>query len=220
MHQDTYYKIYTTAQQYYATLVAVSKTKSIKDIQALYDLGQRDFGENYVQELVSKKKVLPQNVRWHFIGHLQTNKVKEIASFIHLIHTVDSYKLLKEIDKQAQKANKIIDCLLQISIAEEETKFGMNALELKELISTIQTFPLLHVRIVGLMGMSTFTTNESKIRKEFQTLKKTFDIYRNVQAKNYALHILSMGMSSDYVIALEEGSNMLRIGSLLFGKRN
>ena len=211
MHQDTYYKIYTTAQQYYATLVAVSKTKSIKDIQALYDLGQRDFGENYVQELVSKKKVLPQNVRWHFIGHLQTNKVKEIASFIHLIHTVDSYKLLKEIDKQAQKANKIIDCLLQISIAEEETK---------ELISTIQTFPLLHVRIVGLMGMSTFTTNESKIRKEFQTLKKTFDIYRNVQAKNYALHILSMGMSSDYVIALEEGSNMLRIGSLLFGKRN
>lgn len=220
MHQDTYYKIYTTAQQYHATLVAVSKTKSIKDIQALYDLGQRDFGENYVQELVSKKKVLPQNVRWHFIGHLQTNKVKEIASFIHLIHTVDSYKLLKEIDKQAQKANKIIDCLLQISIAEEETKFGMNALELKELISTIQTFPLLHVRIVGLMGMSTFTTNESKIRKEFQTLKKTFDIYRNVQAKNYALHILSMGMSSDYVIALEEGSNMLRIGSLLFGKRN
>ena len=217
---NTYNNICTTAQQSHATLVAVSKTKPIADIQALYNLGQKDFGENYVQELVNKKKELPQDIRWHFIGHLQSNKVKEIAFFIHLIHTVDSYKLLKEIDKQAQKANRIIDCLLQISIAEEETKFGMNALELKELISTIQTSPLLHVRIVGLMGMATFTTDASKIRKEFQLLKKTFDSYKNAQAKNYALHILSMGMSSDYAIALEEGSTMLRIGSLLFGKRD
>ena len=219
-NNDTYNNIFFLAQQSHATLVAVSKTKHIADIQALYNLGQKDFGENYVQELVNKKKELPQDIRWHFIGHLQSNKVKEIACFIHLIHTVDSYKLLKEIDKQAQKANRIIDCLLQISIAEEETKFGMNELELKELINTIQTSPLLHVRIVGLMGMATFTTDESKIRQEFQLLKKTFDTYRNVQAKNYALHILSMGMSSDYAIALEEGSTMLRIGSLLFGKRD
>lgn len=217
---DTYNNIFCLAQQYHATLVAVSKTKPIKDIQDLYNLGQRDFGENYVQELVNKKKELPHDVRWHFIGHLQSNKVKEIALFIHLIHTVDSYKLLKEIDKQAHKANRIIDCLLQIGIAEEETKFGMHEVELKELINTIQTSPLPHVRIVGLMGMATFTTDENKIRQEFQLLKKTFDTYKNVQAKNYALHILSMGMSSDYAIALEEGSTTLRIGSLLFGKRD
>ncbi len=217
---NTYHTICTTVQQHHATLVAVSKTKSLEDIQALYHLGQRDFGENYVQELIHKKNKLPQDIRWHFIGHLQSNKVKEIASFIHLIHTVDSYKLLKEIDKQAQKQNRVINCLLQINIASEETKFGMDALELKALINTIQTAPLLHIRIVGLMGMATFTTNENKIRQEFQLLKKTFDIYKKVQAKNYNLQILSMGMSSDYTIALEEGSTMLRIGSLLFGKRD
>jgi hypothetical protein len=193
-----------------ATLVAVSKTKPIEDIQALYDLGQRDFGENYVQELVDKYEALPKDIHWHFIGHLQSNKAKYIAPFVHLIHGVDSINLLKEINKQAVKNDRIIDCLLQVHIADEETKFGFSLHELDELHDLHE---LKNILVKGLMGMASFTDDESKIRKEFHSLKNIFD-------SNVQLSILSMGMSSDYKIALQEGSNMVRIGSLLFGERN
>jgi pyridoxal phosphate enzyme (YggS family) len=198
-----------------ATLIAVSKTKPIEDIQALYDLGQRDFGENYVQELVDKYNALPKDIRWHFIGHLQTNKVKYIAPFVYLIHGVDSEKLLVEINKQAKKNDTIINCLLQVHIAEEETKFGFDEAELKTLLSKIENnlIELNNVKIIGLMGMASFSGDKNKVRKEFEHLKKIADSYA-------ALSILSMGMSGDYHIAIEEGSNMVRIGSLLFGERN
>jgi PLP dependent protein len=205
-----------------ATLIAVSKTKPIGDIQTLYDLGQRDFGENYVQELVDKYEQLPKDIRWHFIGHLQSNKVKHIAPFVHLIHGVDSESLLKEINKQALKNNRVIDCLLQVHIAQEETKFGFDVHELNELSDTSASSvqELKNVRIIGVMGMASFTTNENLIREEFKNLKNIFD--QNVQCSilNIQYSILSMGMSSDYKIALQEGSNMVRIGSLLFGERN
>ena len=200
-----------------ALLVAVSKTKPIEAIQALYDLGQRDFGENYVQELVEKHEQLPKDIRWHFIGHLQSNKVKYIAPFVHLIHGVDSFNLLKEINKQALKNNRIIDCLLQIHIAKEETKFGFEAHELSELY---ELHELKNVNIIGLMGMASFTTDESLIRREFEELKKCFDANTQLSTFNFQLSTLSMGMSADYKIALEEGSTMVRIGSLLFGERN
>lgn len=204
------------------TLVAVSKTKPIEDIQALYDLGQRDFGENYVQELVEKYEQLPKDIRWHFIGHLQSNKVKYIAPFVHLIHGVDSFNLLKEINKQAVKNNRIIDCLLQVHIAKEETKFGFEAHELKQLhdTSTGSVHELKNVNIIGLMGMASFTTDKDLIRKEFAELKKCFDANTQLSTFNFQLSTLSMGMSSDYKIALQEGSTMVRIGSLLFGERN
>ena len=194
-----------------ATLVAVSKTKPVEDIQALYDLGHRDFGENYVQELVEKEAVLPKDIRWHFIGHLQSNKVKYIAPFVHLIHGVDSFNLLKEINKQAIKNNRVIDCLLQVHIAKEETKFGFDEHELSELH---QLHELKSIKIIGLMGMASFSDDKNLVRSEFNYLKKLYG------EKNIQYSILSMGMSSDYKIALEEGSNMVRIGSLLFGERN
>ncbi|MGG9972771.1 YggS family pyridoxal phosphate-dependent enzyme [Ferruginibacter sp. SUN002] len=204
-----------------ATLIAVSKTKPIEDIQALYDLSQRDFGENYVQELVDKAATLPKDIRWHFIGHLQSNKVKYIAPFVHLIHGVDSFNLLKEINKQAAKNDRVIDCLLQIHIAQEETKFGFG---IHELDGLHELHELKNIRIVGLMGMASFTSDETLIRKEFAYLKQLFDQLRTknheLRTKNYELTTLSSGMSSDYKIALEEGSNMVRIGSLLFGERN
>jgi len=200
-----------------ATLVAVSKTKPVEDIQALYDLGQRDFGENYVQELVEKEGMLPKDIRWHFIGHLQSNKVKYIAPFVHLIHGVDSFNLLKEINKQALKNNRVIDCLLQVHIAKEETKFGFDAHELNELH---ELHELKNILITGLMGMASFSDDTTLIRKEFHELKKTFAGKAQLQTENCKLKILSMGMSSDYKIALEEGSTMVRIGSLLFGERN
>lgn len=199
-----------------ATLVAVSKTKSVADIQALYDLGQRHFGENYVQELVDKYEQLPKDIHWHFIGHLQSNKVKYIAPFVHLIHGVDSENLLKEINKQATKNNRIIDCLLQMHIAQEETKFGFDADQLIILIEN-QLHELKNVRICGLMGMASFTTDENLIQKEFANLKSAFE---QLQTANCKLQTLSMGMSSDYKIAIQQGSNMVRIGSLLFGERN
>ena len=204
------------------TLVAVSKTKPAEDIKALYDLGQRDFGENYVQELVDKEVALPKDIRWHFIGHLQRNKVKYIAPFIHLIHGVDSFSLLKEINKQAAKNNRIIDCLLQIHIAKEETKFGLDEQELQDLITRItnELHEFKNVKIVGLMGMASFSDNKNLIRTEFKSLKKIFDANVLLSTINYQLSTISMGMSSDYKIALEEGSNMVRIGSLLFGERN
>lgn len=197
-----------------ATLVAVSKTKPVEDIKTLYDLGQRDFGENYVQELSDKAEQLPKDIRWHFIGHLQSNKVKYIASFVHLIHGVDSLKLLQEIDKQALKNNRIIDCLLQVHIAQEETKFGLDEKELQELFSTNlkELNELKNVRVTGLMGMASFTDDMNKVRNEFHYLKTLFDKYAT-------LTTLSMGMSSDYKVAIEEGSTIVRIGSLLFGTR-
>jgi pyridoxal phosphate enzyme (YggS family) len=200
------------------TLVAVSKTKPDEDIQALYDLGQRDFGENYVQELVDKQAELPADIRWHFIGHLQSNKVKYIAPFVHLIHGVDSLKLLKEIQKQAVKNNRVIDCLLQVHIAQEETKFGMNEAEIEEVKACMQGFT--HLRIRGLMGMASFTEDSEKVRGEFRHLRRVFDAFRESSVVNREwFSVLSMGMSGDYRMAIEEGSTMVRIGSLLFGVR-
>lgn len=196
-----------------ATLVAVSKTKPIEDIVALYNLGQLHFGENYVQELVNKQASLPNNIHWHFIGHLQSNKVKYIAPFVYLIHGVDSIGLLKEINKQALKNNRVIQCLLQVHIAQEETKFGFDASELMHLP---EIKSLTNVQIVGLMGMASFTNNTNVIKAEFKNLKNIFD---SLKSQYPHFKILSMGMSADYTIALEEGSNMLRIGSLLFGAR-
>jgi PLP dependent protein len=201
-----------------AILVAVSKTKPIEDIQALYNLGQRDFGENYVQELIEKEAALPKDIRWHFIGHLQSNKVKYIAPFIYLIHGVDSLSLLKEINKQAIKNNRIIDCLLQVYIAKEETKFGLDENELDEIKNNLPQ--LKNIQVIGLMGMASFSTDEGLIRKEFEELKKCFDENAQLITYNLPLTTLSMGMSSDYKIAVEQGSNMVRIGSLLFGQRN
>ncbi len=195
------------------TLVAVSKTKPVEDILKLYELGHRDFGENYVQELVEKAERLPKDIRWHFIGHLQSNKVKLITPFIYLIHGVDSLKLLKEIDKQSEKNKRVIDCLLQVHIAQEETKFGFDENELFALV----TGQFANVKIKGLMGMASLTENTNKIRTEFKHLKT---IYKKLSTHTPQLSILSMGMSADYKIAIEEGSNMVRIGSLLFGERN
>jgi PLP dependent protein len=206
--------------QHNIQLIAVSKTKPAEDILELYNLGHRDFGENYVQELVDKYEQLPKDIRWHFIGHLQSNKVKYIAPFVHLIHGVDSQNLLKEINKQGAKNNRVIDCLLQVHIAQEETKFGFDNHELGELhdTSTSSVHELTNVRICGLMGMASFTTDENLIRKEFKSLKAIFD--HLLTTHHSPLTVLSMGMSSDYKIAIEEGSNMVRIGSLLFGERN
>ena len=195
------------------TLVAVSKTKPVEDILELYDLGHRDFGENYVQELVEKAERLPKDIRWHFIGHLQSNKVKLITPFIYLIHGVDSLKLLKEIDKQAEKSKRHIDCLLQVHIAQEETKFGFDENEL----FMLEIGQFANVKIKGLMGMASLSEYVNKIRTEFKHLKT---IYKKLSTLTPQLSILSMGMSADYKIAIEEGSNMVRIGSLLFGERN
>jgi PLP dependent protein len=200
-----------------AVLVAVSKTKPATDILELYNLGQRDFGENYVQELVDKYEQLPKDIRWHFIGHLQSNKVKHIAPFVHLIHGADSLKLLEEINKQANKNNRIINCLLQVYIAKEETKFGFDEDELNQLTGINK---LASIQILGLMGMASFSNDMNIVRSEFKTLKQIFDNSTLLSAANSKRQILSMGMSSDYHIALEEGSNMVRIGSLLFGERN
>ncbi|MEO6723383.1 MAG: YggS family pyridoxal phosphate-dependent enzyme [Ferruginibacter sp.] len=204
-----------------ASLVAVSKIKPVEDIQALYDLGQLDFGENYVQELVDKAATLPKDIRWHFIGHLQSNKVKYIAPFVHLVHGVDSVGLLKEINKQAAKNNRVIDCLLQIHIAKEETKFGLNAGELDSVIQLIKEDQgLRNIKVTGLMGMASFSDNLTLVRSEFAYLRSLFDQHQSLLLPNFQLSVISMGMSADYKIALEEGSNMVRIGSLLFGERN
>lgn len=204
------------------TLVAVSKTKPAGDIQALYDLGQRDYGENYVQELQDKQPQLPADIRWHFIGHLQSNKAKYIAPFVHLIHTVDSFKLLTEINKQAMKNGRVIDVLLQMYIANEETKFGMDEKEIIVLLDyyDAQKNDLKNVRICGLMGMATNTDDVQQVRAEFSRLHNFFIHLSDTAffAKPY-FSICSMGMSADYAMAVEEGSNMVRIGSLLFGSR-
>jgi len=195
------------------TLVVVSKTKSNADILQAYNNGQRIFGENKVKELVEKAATLPQDIIWHMIGHLQTNKVKLITPFVNLIHGVDSLKLLKEIDKRARKHNRIIDCLLQVHIAQESSKFGFGINEIPQTITEAKQFK--NIKISGLMGMATFTDNAKQIATEFQSLKKVFD-----RVKNQDISILSIGMSGDYKIAIEKGSTMIRIGSAIFGARN
>lgn len=204
------------------TLVAVSKKKPVSDIQQLYDAGERNFGENYVQELVEKQPQLPTDIRWHYIGHLQRNKVKYIAEFVHLVHAVDSFKLLAEINKQAGKYERVIDVLLQLHIADEETKHGLTKNELTELLEyyTAQKDELSNVRICGLMGMATFTDDEEQVRREFKELKNTHTFIKDSYFMTQdSFSICSMGMSSDYKLAAEEGSTMVRIGSSIFGAR-
>ncbi|MCX7728113.1 MAG: YggS family pyridoxal phosphate-dependent enzyme [Bacteroidia bacterium] len=202
------------------TIIAVSKFQPIEKIKALYDTGHRDFGENYVQELVEKYEQLPKDIRWHFVGHLQSNKVKYIASFIHLIHGVDNLKLLKEINKQAAKYNRTVSCLLQIHIAKEETKFGLSKEEYFQLISSEELKALKNIKIIGLMGMATNTDNQEQIKKEFTELKELFDYtQKHNHSEIIQMQVLSMGMSNDYSIAIECGSNMIRIGTLIFGER-
>lgn len=198
-------------------LVAVSKTKPIETVMEAYEAGQRVFGENKVQEMVQKWETLPKDIQWHMIGHLQRNKVKYMAEFVSLVHGVDSLRLLQEIDKQAKKHNRVIDCLLQIHIAEEESKFGLNQKELDGLIASEEFKLLKNVKIKGLMGMATFTHDKGQIRKEFKFLTTCF---QDLTTKLDDISILSMGMSGDYQIAIDEGSNMVRIGSSIFGARN
>jgi pyridoxal phosphate enzyme (YggS family) len=219
--QNKYLEIVKQMQENEVTLVAVSKTKPAEAIKELYDLGQRDFGENYVQELVDKQQQLPQDIRWHFIGHLQSNKIKYVAPFVHLIHGVDSIKLLKEVDKQGKKINRIISVLLQVHIADEETKFGMDEDELDELLNpnSGKLAELKNVNIQGLMGMASFSDDKEKVRSEFKYLKSLFNKYAQFQTSSFKPQTLSMGMSGDYTIAVEEGSTMVRIGSLIFGER-
>ena len=204
----------------HVTLVAVSKTKPNEDILAAYQAGQRIFGENKVQEMTAKYEALPKDIQWHLIGHLQSNKVKYMASFVALIHGVDSLKLLQEINKQAAKHNRVIDCLLQVYIAQEDTKFGFDAQELQTLLSGNELEILQNIKVVGLMGMATFTDDMQQIKQEFLGLKTLFD---NLLAKskfdNLEAKICSMGMSNDYEIAIEAGSNMIRVGSKIFGSR-
>ena len=217
VHTEQYQQIVQELQQANATLVAVSKTKPVEDIRELYALGQRDFGENYVQELTEKQPQLPADIRWHFIGHLQSNKIKFIAPFVHLIHGVDRLSLLEEINKQALKQQRVIDCLLQVYIAREETKFGLDETELDQIISEVQQGAFPGVQICGLMGMASFTDHEAQIRSEFQQLHSLYTKYSKLHP---SFQYLSIGMSGDYQIALAEGSTMVRIGSLLFGARN
>ena len=203
------------------SLVAVSKTKPAELLLEAYNCGQRTFGENKVQEMVWKYDELPKDIEWHFIGHLQTNKIKYIAPFVHLIHGVDSSKLLKSIDAEAKKVGRIIPCLLQFHIAEEETKFGLSMLEATELLNSNDYKVLGNVKISGVMGMATYTDDENQIRKEFANLKKYFEKLKSeFFTANFDFKEISMGMSGDYLIAIAEGSTMVRIGSTIFGERN
>jgi PLP dependent protein len=203
-----------------AQLVAVSKTKPASAIEALYALGQRHFGENYVQEIIEKQPALPSDICWHFIGHLQSNKVKYIAPFVHLIHTVESLSLLKEINKQALRNQRVINCLLQFKINDEATKFGLEETEIADFFNSNDYKSAQNIGIVGVMGMATFTDDKSQVRREFQQLKRIFDTLKNTYfSESEAFKQISMGMSDDYLMALEEGSTMVRIGSLLFGSR-
>ena len=199
------------------TLVAVSKTKPVKTILEAYNAGQTIFGENKVQEMVDKHKELPKDIKWHMIGHLQRNKVKYMASFVSLIHGVDSLKTLEEIDKQAKKNERVIDCLLQVRIAKEETKFGMTFEQIKELLSSKALKDLSNVNIVGLMGMASFTENMVQVKEEFTSLN---NLFQELKLADSNISILSIGMSGDYPIAIDSGSNMVRIGSAIFGSRN
>lgn len=197
-------------------LVAVSKTKSAKEIMEAYNAGHRVFGENKIQEMAGKWEALPKDIEWHMIGHVQTNKVKYMAQFVSLIHGVDSIKLLKEINKQALKHDRVIDCLIQVKIATEETKFGLEHEQLEELFKQKEESGLNNVRIVGLMGMASFTANEAQIEIEFSNLKETYDCFNHF----IDFDVLSMGMSGDYKLAIKHGSTMVRVGSAIFGERN
>jgi PLP dependent protein len=207
-----------------ARLIAVTKTKPIEDLQEAYQADCKLFGENRVQEMVNKWKVLPKDIEWHLIGHLQGNKVKEIVPFVSLIHSVDSIKLLKQIDFQAAKINRTVDCLLQIYIAQEDTKFGLSEEEAIEIIESEDLKSLQNIKIVGLMGMATFTDNLPQIRREFKKLKTFFDVLKTVSEHRHILNVelkeISMGMSGDYQIAIEEGSTLIRVGSFIFGNRS
>ena len=202
------------------TLIAVSKTKPVSDLQEAYDAGQRIFGENKALEMRDKYQELPKDVKWHFIGHLQTNKIKYIVPFVTLIHSIDSASLLEAVNKEAVKNNRVIDCLLQFHIAQEETKFGLDVEEAKTMIESDNFKKLNNVRIVGVMGMATFTDDENQVRNEFKTLKNIFDTLKENYFKDDSFKEISMGMSDDYPIAIEEGATMVRVGSKIFGARN
>ncbi len=204
----------------HVTLVAVSKTKPVTDLMEAYNAGQLIFGENKIQEMTDKWQEMPKDIQWYMIGHVQSNKVKFMAEYVSLIHGVDSLKLLEEINKQAKKHDRIIDCLLQIHIAEEETKFGLDEKELDEILEILKQVQYKNIKIVGLMGMATFTDNQNQIKKEFQNLKTIFDKVSHLKTENCQLNTLSMGMSGDYKLAIECGSTMVRIGSSIFGGRN
>jgi pyridoxal phosphate enzyme (YggS family) len=204
----------------HVTLVAVSKTKTPSEIMEAYDAGQRVFGENKVQEMVDKYKQLPRDISWHMIGHVQRNKVKYMASFVDLIHGVDSFKLLNEIDKQAQRHDRIIDCLFQIKIATEASKFGMTPDEAVRILNSEEFRNLNHIKIKGVMGMSTFTLDKEVVRQEFHVLMKTFNRLNEMDITDDEFNIISMGMSGDYLLAIECGSTMVRVGSSIFGERN
>lgn len=222
VNADVFHKISEEVVAHNAQLIAVSKTKPISDIEALYQLGHRDFGENYVQELMEKQPQLPADIRWHFIGHLQSNKVKYIAPFVYMIHGVESIKLLREINKQAQKHNRVIHCLLQLHVAKEETKFGMDAQELNSLLDTYlaEKDSFAHVALCGVMAMASFTDDQAQVKAEFKEVKQIFD---NVLSEKGSIlpdfQQISMGMSGDYPLALAEGSTLVRVGSLIFGSR-
>lgn len=222
VNADVFLKIRDEVATHKAQLIAVSKTKPVTAIQALYALGHRDFGENYVQELIEKQPQLPADIHWHFIGHLQSNKVKYIAPFVYMIHGVESLKLLREINKQAQKHDRVIKCLLQLHIAKEETKFGMDATELDALLTAYIAAKnsFTHVSICGLMAMASFTDDSAQVRTEFQEVKRIFEAVIASKGNELpAFDQLSMGMSGDYPIALHEGSTLVRVGSLIFGSR-
>ena len=204
----------------HVTLVAVSKTKPVSDLMEAYNAGQRIFGENKIQEMVEKHEQMPKDVEWHMIGHVQRNKVKYMADFVSLIHGVDNFKLLKEINKQAKKCNRIINCLLQIKIAEEDSKFGMSKNDASTLLQSDEFSELKNIKIVGLMGMATFTDDIAQVESEFKFLKTTFEELKQLETRNCKLKTLSMGMSGDYKLAIEYGSNMIRVGSSIFGARN
>lgn len=202
-----------------AKLIAVSKTKPVEMLMEAYNGGCKRFGENYVQELVDKQATMPSDIEWHFIGHLQTNKVRYIAPFVSLIHSVDSFKLLFEIDKQAGKNKRVINCLLQLHIAQEDTKTGMTETELVAILNSEALSNLQNIKVIGLMGMSTFTDDMAVVRQEFKTLKDIFDRVKHIEKDNCKLTEISMGMSGDWKIAIEEGSTMIRVGSAIFGER-
>ena len=199
------------------TLIAVSKTKPLEDLQEAYNDGQRIFGENRIQEMAEKYELLPKDIKWHMIGHLQSNKVKYMAHFVDLIHGVDKFSTLKEINKQAKKHDRVIHCLLQAKIAEEDSKFGLSFDEIENILASEKLKDLVNIKIVGLMGMATFTDDKQQLHKEFSSLKNLFD---KLKTDNQNLKTLSIGMSGDYLIAIENGSTMIRVGSSIFGKRN
>ena len=204
----------------HVTLLAVSKTKPVSDLMQAYEAGQRIFGENKIQEMADKWETMPKDIQWHMIGHVQRNKVKYMADFVDLIHGVDSLKLLKEINKEAIKHNRIINCLLQIKIAKEDSKFGLSAEEAKTVISSDEFSELKNIKVIGLMGMATFTDNMQQVENEFKFLKHTFDDLKSKRLDNFNLETLSIGMSGDYPLAIDCGSTMVRIGSSIFGSRN